>query len=130
MHLNVTRHVFQDLGGMGDINSVEGNEGNDLQDLLDPGGAPQDTKMGYTANVDTRPVPGTPRKEANVLSTTREGERIQRKEFSNSTSNPTVASKNATSAHETTDSDLPRITTETALMPPDASQPPNPSKPH
>ena len=63
MHLNVTRHVFQDLGGMGDINSVEGNEGNDLQDLLDPGGAPQDTTVGYTANVDTRHVPGTPRKE-------------------------------------------------------------------
>ncbi len=114
MHSNVTRHIFQDLGGMRGINSVKGNVGDDLQHLLDPGGAPRIQRWGYMPNVDTRPVPGTPgRKEANVLSTTRKGER---KEFSNSTSNPTVSRKNAMSAHETTDSDLPGNTTKTALI--------------
>ncbi len=49
MHSNVTRHVFQDLGGTRGINSVEGDVGDDLQDLLDPGGAPQDTKVGVHA---------------------------------------------------------------------------------
>jgi hypothetical protein len=117
---------FRTLEGKGNINLVCNNEKDHLQVFQDPGEASRHRRVEYKPAEDARPVPGTPRKEANALSTTRERER---KEFLNSTSNPTVASGNTTSAHETTDSNLPGITTETALMPPDASQPPNPSKP-
>jgi hypothetical protein len=63
-HLKAGVHDFRDLGGGKGHEFGRGEE----KDLLpDPGGVPQQRKVGYRPMVDGRLVPGTPRKEANAM---------------------------------------------------------------
>jgi hypothetical protein len=58
-HLEAAKHDFQDLEGEGGISLVSEEEKNLLPD---PGGVPQQRKVGYRPMVDGRPIPRTPRK--------------------------------------------------------------------
>jgi hypothetical protein len=66
--LNHAKCDLRGLKGEGEISLVRKDE----KDLLpDPGGVPQHRKVGYRPMVDGRPVPGTPRKGANAMWTTK-----------------------------------------------------------
>jgi hypothetical protein len=54
-----------------DISLVKNNKRGHLPVFGDPGGVPQDERGGYRLTMDRKPVPGTPRKGSNTISTTK-----------------------------------------------------------
>ena len=70
-HLDRVKRDLRGLGGEGAMSLASGDEGSHLPVFQDAGGVPQHRKVGYRPMVDGRPVPGTPRKGANAMWTTK-----------------------------------------------------------